>query len=500
MDGGAYCTLTPVVLSRGALHAGGPYRCPNVRIRARATRDEHAAQRRVPRLRGAAGRVRGRDAAQPDRRGARDVSPLEIRRRNVYRVGDTTPTGQVLREQRGRRGGPRAGRRGRRVRARARAHDAARAPSGPAPCPARRCDRRERSPAGSASPSPGTAPGSPGRARSSSRSVASLELTADGADPDPDRLDRDGPGDQDDLPAARRRRARASPIDAVEIAPQDTAFVPDSGPTVASRTAMVVGGLLIKAARRLRAEVEARDRPPVRRDLPRRRRATTARRGSTSGSSRTRASTSTTRPTAATPTRRSAGRPRVAEVDVDLDTGEVHGPRRRRRRRRRAGHPPGPGRGPGRGRHAPGGRLRHDRGDQAARRPLPQRPPRDVHHPDRARRAADHDDPRRGAVRRRARTAPRGSASCRWTSGRRRSSPRSTTRPGAWIHDLPASPERILAAPRRDRAARAARRVGRCRGAGRVTTYRFTVNGDPRRARRARACAACSTSSARTSA
>ncbi|HEX4897504.1 MAG TPA: xanthine dehydrogenase family protein, partial [Candidatus Limnocylindrales bacterium] len=38
MDGGAYCTLTPVVLSRGALHSGGPYRCPNVRIRARATR------------------------------------------------------------------------------------------------------------------------------------------------------------------------------------------------------------------------------------------------------------------------------------------------------------------------------------------------------------------------------------------------------------------------------------------------------------------------------
>src|SRR5688500_17619350 len=36
MDGGAYCTLTPVVLSRGALHAGGPYRCPNVRITGRA--------------------------------------------------------------------------------------------------------------------------------------------------------------------------------------------------------------------------------------------------------------------------------------------------------------------------------------------------------------------------------------------------------------------------------------------------------------------------------
>ena len=65
MDGGAYCTLTPVVLSRGAIHAGGPYRCPNVRIRARATRDQHAAERRVPRLRRAADRVRGRDPPQP---------------------------------------------------------------------------------------------------------------------------------------------------------------------------------------------------------------------------------------------------------------------------------------------------------------------------------------------------------------------------------------------------------------------------------------------------
>ena len=46
-------------------------------------------------------------------------------------------------------------------------------------------------------------------------------------------------------------------IDAVDVAPQDTSVVPDSGPTVASRTAMVVGGLIINAARRLRAHVEA---------------------------------------------------------------------------------------------------------------------------------------------------------------------------------------------------------------------------------------------------
>ncbi|MBI3892321.1 MAG: xanthine dehydrogenase family protein [Candidatus Wallbacteria bacterium] len=35
MDGGAYCTLSPVVLSRGTIHAGGPYNFENVRVRSR---------------------------------------------------------------------------------------------------------------------------------------------------------------------------------------------------------------------------------------------------------------------------------------------------------------------------------------------------------------------------------------------------------------------------------------------------------------------------------
>src|SRR5436190_18433032 len=33
IDGGADCTLSPVVLSRGTIHAAGPYFCQNVRIR-----------------------------------------------------------------------------------------------------------------------------------------------------------------------------------------------------------------------------------------------------------------------------------------------------------------------------------------------------------------------------------------------------------------------------------------------------------------------------------
>ena len=36
IDGGAYATLSPVVLSRGTIHAAGPYDCPNVRIRSQA--------------------------------------------------------------------------------------------------------------------------------------------------------------------------------------------------------------------------------------------------------------------------------------------------------------------------------------------------------------------------------------------------------------------------------------------------------------------------------
>src|SRR4029078_8186927 len=78
MDGGAYCTLTPVVLSRGASQVGGRYRCPEVRIacrvavslperaqRGRRDADEHAADWGLPGVRRATGPVRARDASQP---------------------------------------------------------------------------------------------------------------------------------------------------------------------------------------------------------------------------------------------------------------------------------------------------------------------------------------------------------------------------------------------------------------------------------------------------
>jgi CO/xanthine dehydrogenase Mo-binding subunit len=45
------------------------------------------------------------------------------------------------------------------------------------------------------------------------------------------------------------------PYDAVEVAAADTNRVPDSGPTVASRTCMIVGGLLQRAAEQMRRQL-----------------------------------------------------------------------------------------------------------------------------------------------------------------------------------------------------------------------------------------------------
>ena len=85
-------------------------------------------------------------------------------------------------------------------------------------------------------------------------SVASLELTAEGGIRILTASTEMGQGTRRSPPARLGRTGRA--LEAVDLAPQDTAFVRNSGPTVASRTAMVVGGLLIKAAQRLRAQVE----------------------------------------------------------------------------------------------------------------------------------------------------------------------------------------------------------------------------------------------------
>ncbi|HKV07446.1 MAG TPA: xanthine dehydrogenase family protein molybdopterin-binding subunit, partial [Thermoanaerobaculia bacterium] len=95
MDGGAYSTLSPVVLSRALLHSFGPYRCPNVRIRGRVLRT-HTAPNSAFRGFGAP-QTQFAMERQMDRI-ARELGldPFEIRTRNVVEAGDRLPTGQVL--------------------------------------------------------------------------------------------------------------------------------------------------------------------------------------------------------------------------------------------------------------------------------------------------------------------------------------------------------------------------------------------------------------------
>jgi len=98
LDGGAYKTLSPVVLSRGAIHAGGPYYWPSIRIRARAVATNappHGAFRGfgAPQSLFALERHMDRIAH------AVGLSSVEIRRRNLLKPGQTTTTGQVVREE-----------------------------------------------------------------------------------------------------------------------------------------------------------------------------------------------------------------------------------------------------------------------------------------------------------------------------------------------------------------------------------------------------------------
>jgi CO/xanthine dehydrogenase Mo-binding subunit len=97
IDGGAYKTLSPVVLSRGAIHAGGPYYWPSIRIRAKAV-----ATNAPPH-----GAFRGFGAPQSlfalERHMDRiaqvvGLSPVEIRR-NFLKPGQTTTTGQTVNEE-----------------------------------------------------------------------------------------------------------------------------------------------------------------------------------------------------------------------------------------------------------------------------------------------------------------------------------------------------------------------------------------------------------------
>lgn len=238
MDGGAYVTLTPVVLSRGTLHASGAYRWEHVCVESCAV-----ATNTPPN-----GAFRGFGAPQTiwamERHVDRiartlGVDPLELRRKNLLRVGDTTATGQRLADSVGvaecvartaeasgyhekrARGPARDGRKVRGIGASVFFHGAGFTGSG------------EQKLKGTVAVD--LLPGGRARVRSASTDIGQGTETV-----------------FRQIAAA----ALALPIDGVDVSVPSTAHVPDSGPTVASRTVMVVGSLVEKAAREIRERVD----------------------------------------------------------------------------------------------------------------------------------------------------------------------------------------------------------------------------------------------------
>ena len=219
-DGGAYATLSAVVLSRGVIHASGPYRCDHVRIRGRAAMTNTPPN----------GAFRGFGAPQTQ-------FAVEVHMDRIAAALGLDPV-RAARDQRaapGRHDGDRSAARTRLQRAAgaARSGEAHRLQA--APQGARRARNRG---IGLSLFFHGS--GFTGGGEVKLASKASLALTERGA-----RIlvaqHRDRAGHADDARADRRGHARACRTTAIEVNAADTGVVPDSGPTVASRTCMVVG-------------------------------------------------------------------------------------------------------------------------------------------------------------------------------------------------------------------------------------------------------------------
>ena len=235
VDGGAYCTLSPVVLSRGTIHAPGPYFCPNVRIRGRAVATStppHGAFRGfgAPQSLFALERQMDRVAA------AAGLTPDELRRRNFITQGQTSAVGQTISEPVDMAG----------------LLDRALELSG-------FCEKRARFGADRSGPlrkGIGLATfmhgaGFTGSGEEHLASVVEVEATDEGRVRILTANTEIGQG-TNTIFTQIAADALGLPPNSIEIAQPDTALVPDSGPTVASRTCMVVGKLVADAAVTLR--------------------------------------------------------------------------------------------------------------------------------------------------------------------------------------------------------------------------------------------------------
>ncbi len=242
LDGGAYLSLSPVVLSRAVLHASGAYRCPHVRVGGRVLRTNtppNAAFRGfgAPQVLFAVERQMDLLAR------ALGLDPLTIRERNVLDPGDSLPTGQVLKADASARLCLDEAAKRTNFRERWRENEAARAA---------RPDGETRRGIGISLYFHGA--GFTGRGEHQMRSPVTVRLRPEGRIEVLTAMTDMGQGAMTVLPLIAADAAGVN-LDDVFFAPADTGEVPDSGPTVASRTTMVVGGTIALAVAGIRDRV-----------------------------------------------------------------------------------------------------------------------------------------------------------------------------------------------------------------------------------------------------
>src|SRR5215813_13348808 len=260
IDGGAYCTLSPVVLSRGTIHAAGPYFCPHVRIRSKAVATNvppHGAFRGF----GAPQSIFALERHLDKVAAAVGLTPEELRRRNFIREGQTTATNQIIRERVDLEGllnrafelSDYHAKRERFAQENADAGSAdvpVRSPAGSARSPALRTGTSAL-PASQLKKGIGFASfmhgaGFTGSGEVFLQSVVGAEATAEGRIKVLAASTEIGQG-TNTIFAQIAAETLGLDYDLVEVIQPDTANVPNSGPTVASRTCMVVGKLVESA-------------------------------------------------------------------------------------------------------------------------------------------------------------------------------------------------------------------------------------------------------------
>ncbi len=239
LDGGAYRTLSPVVLSRAILHATGPYRCPHVRIRGRVL-ETHTAPNAAFRGFGAPQVAFAAERRMDQAARAVGLDPYEIRTRNVVRPGDELATGQVLDESTAAVECLEKAVEGTSFRRRWKAAEKKRA---------HRRDGETLKGIGLSLYFHGA--GFTGLGEHHMRSPVTVRLRTDGRMEILASSTEMGQGCSTVLPQIAATAAGVE-LDDVVLHEPDTGEVPDSGPTVASRTTMIVGGALARAAADLR--------------------------------------------------------------------------------------------------------------------------------------------------------------------------------------------------------------------------------------------------------